>query len=377
MKLLMHACCAPCSVYCIKELRNENIEPTIFWYNPNIHPYTEYKARRDCLKEYCKKINVNLEIKDEYGLDEFCKNIFLENNTSRSKNGMQNQDENILQNENVIRSKDDVQIRNKNQKSDLDIARDNFNINLDARCVNYCYPKRLRQTFEFAKRNGYDAVTTTLLYSIYQKHDFIKTYCEKLSKEYGIEFLYRDFRKGFWEGHDGAIEAGLYMQKYCGCIFSEEQMILAHTNEKPVLPEGFEFLPVKRSIVIKKEKENKEQYMDLLLEADPSKDMINDYLRDGELFVLTYKDDVACVAVVIRIDDETIELKNIATKEIYRGQGYGKKMLKYLADNYKQKYKKMLVGTSENNIPFYVKQGFDKYEKTIKNYFVDNYDKEK
>ena len=101
--------------------------------------------------------------------------------------------------------------------------------------------------------------------------------------------------------------------------------------------------------------------MDLLLEADPSKDMINDYLRDGELFVLTYKEKVACVAVVI--------------KE-YRGQGYGKKMLKYLADNYKQKYNKMLVGTSENNIPFYVKQGFDKYEKTIKNYFVDNYDEE-
>ena len=59
----------------------------------------------------------------------------------------------------------------------------------------------------------------------------------------------------------------------------EEQSMLAHTNEKPVLPEGFEFLPVKRSIVIKKEKENKEQYMDLLLEADPSKDMINNYLK--------------------------------------------------------------------------------------------------
>ena len=51
-------------------------------------------------------------------------------------------------------------------------------------------------------------------------------------------------------------------------------------------------------------------------------------------------------------------------------------MLKYLADNYKQKYDKMLVGTTENNIPFYVKQGFDKYESTIKNYFIDNYDKE-
>ena len=325
MKLLMHTCCAPCSVYCIDTLRKEGIEPTLLWYNPNIHPYTEYVLRRDCLKEYSKKIGVNAIFEDEYGLEPFCKEVI-----------------------------NDVKTR----------------------CIKYCYPIRLRHTFEYAKEHGYDTVTTTLLYSIYQKHDYIKHLMEKYSEEYGIKFLYKDFRVGYWEGHQKAHELGLYMQKYCGCIFSEEQMILTHTNEKPVLPEGFEFLPVKRSIVIKKEKENKEQYMDLLLEADPSKDMINDYLRDGELFVLTYKDDVACVAVVIRIDDETIELKNIATKEIYRGQGYGKKMLKYLADNYKQKYKKMLVGTSENNIPFYVKQGFDKYEKTIKNFFIDNYKEE-
>ena len=76
------------------------------------------------------------------------------------------------------------------------------------------------------------------------------------------------------------------MQKYCGCVFSEEQSMLTHTGSKPKLPERFEFLSVKRSIVIKKEKENKEQYLDLLLEADPSKDMINNYLKfgDGSLF---------------------------------------------------------------------------------------------
>ena len=50
----MHTCCAPCSVYCIDSLRAEKIEPTLFWYNPNIHPYIEYKTRRDCLKEYAK-----------------------------------------------------------------------------------------------------------------------------------------------------------------------------------------------------------------------------------------------------------------------------------------------------------------------------------
>lgn len=325
MKLLLHACCAPCSVYCIETLRQEGIEPTLYWYNPNIHPYKEYQARRDCLIDYTNRLNIELVLNDVYGLDEFCKNTVN---------------------------------------------------NLSARCVDYCYPVRLRETFKYAKENGYDAVSTTLLYSIYQKHEYIKKLCEELSKEYKIYFLYRDFRIGFWKGHDKAKEEELYMQKYCGCVFSEEQSILTHTDSKPKLPEGFKFLPVKRSIVIKKEKDNKEQYMDLLLEADPEKEMIEKYLKDGELFVLTYKETIACVAVVIKIDEDTVELKNIATKEEYRGQGCGKKMLKYLADNYKQKYNKMLVGTSENNIPFYVKQGFDRYEKTIKNYFVDNYDEE-
>jgi len=68
-------------------------------------------------------------------------------------------------------------------------------------------------------------------------------------------------------------------------LYWEESRYNNPNSLKPVLPGGFEFLPVKRSIVIKKEKDNKEQYMDLLLEADPSKDMINDYLRDGELFL--------------------------------------------------------------------------------------------
>jgi len=61
MKLLLHTCCAPCSVYCIKSLREEGIEPTVYWFNPNIHPYMEYKARRDTLKEFCKNVVDDLE----------------------------------------------------------------------------------------------------------------------------------------------------------------------------------------------------------------------------------------------------------------------------------------------------------------------------
>lgn len=171
MKLLMHTCCAPCSVYCIDTLRKEKIEPVIYWYNPNIHPYTEYSARRDCLREYAKSINVEAIFEEEYGLDEFCKNVIGD-----------------LQN----------------------------------RCKNYCYKVRLEQTVKYAKEHGYDAFSTTLLVSPYQNHEALKEVCENLSKEYDIEFVYRDFRVGFREGQTKARELGLYMQKYCGCVFSEE-----------------------------------------------------------------------------------------------------------------------------------------------------------
>ena len=325
MKLLLHTCCAPCSVYCIDTLRKEEIEPTVYWFNPNIHPYMEYKARRDCLKEYTKSIDVNAIFEENYGLDEFCKHVIGD-----------------LQN----------------------------------RCKNYCYPVRLEQTAKYAKENGYTHFSTTLLVSPYQNHEALIEVAEQMAKKYGIEFLYRDFRVGFREGQAKARELGLYMQKYCGCIFSEESRYINHNQGMPKLPESFEFLPVKHSINIKKEKDNKEQYLELLFEADPSKEMIRKYLDDGELFVLTYNNEPVCVSVVTKIDNDTVELENIATKENYRGKGYETKMIKYLVDNYKTRYKKMIVGTTENNIPFYVKQGFDKYEKTIKNYFVDNYDKE-
>ena len=170
-KVLMHTCCAPCSVYCIDSLRSENIEPELFWYNPNIHPFIEYKTRRDCLKDYAKQVGVGLIIKEEYGLDDFCQNV----------------------------------------------AGD-----IENRCVNYCYPKRIGEAAKFAKDHGYEAFTTTLLVSPYQKHDELHQVCEHAADYYGIEFLYRDFRVGFREGQNKARELGLYMQKYCGCIFSEE-----------------------------------------------------------------------------------------------------------------------------------------------------------
>ena len=323
MKLLMHTCCAPCSVYCIDRLRKEGIEPTVYWYNPNIHPYKEYEARRDCLKEYTKSINVEAIFEEEYGLREFCKNVIGD---------------------------------------------------LNNRCTNYCYKVRLEKTVIYAKQNGYDTFTTTLFVSPYQKHEEIKRICEELAKKYDINFLYIDFRVGFREGQAKARELGLYMQKYCGCIFSEE---MRYYNRNPIQTSNTNSyeIPKEPRMQVKKI-ENKEDYIDLLLEADPSKDMIHKYLNDSDVYALKKEDELISIAVILHIDRKTLELKNIVTKENYRNKGYAKTLLKSLCGNYKQKYDRMLVGTTENNIPFYVKQGFDKYEKTIKNFFIDNYKEE-
>ena len=104
--------------------------------------------------------------------------------------------------------------------------------------------------------------------------------------------------------------------------------------------------------------------------------MIHRYLNDSDVYGLKVDEEIVSVAVICTIFQNTLELKNLVTKEEYRGKGYAKKLLKSLCGNYKQKYSKMIVGTTENNIPSYVKQGFDKYEKTIKNFFVDNYEEE-
>ena len=81
MSVLLHICCAPCSISCIEMLREEGMEPTGFWFNPNIHPYKEYQARKDTLVEYAAKIGLKLIMRDEYGLRPFIRAIYpsLEN----------------------------------------------------------------------------------------------------------------------------------------------------------------------------------------------------------------------------------------------------------------------------------------------------------
>jgi len=180
MKLLLHTCCAPCSVQCVEALAAEGVRPDLFWYNPNIHPYTEYRARRDSLKIFAEKRELPLVIEDEYGLRAFIK----------------------------------------------EVERDNCPAGSGAQRCAFCYRLRLEKAAQAAAEKAYQAFSTTLLISPYQNHELIKQLGEVMSAKYGVEFIYRDFRPRFREGQNQARAAGYYMQKYCGCIYSEEERYL-------------------------------------------------------------------------------------------------------------------------------------------------------
>jgi predicted adenine nucleotide alpha hydrolase (AANH) superfamily ATPase len=179
MKLLLHACCAPCSVACIAALRDEGIEPALFWYNPNIHPLTEYVNRRDALTQYAKSLGLPLIMEDDYGLRDFLY-------------GLKEQ---------------------APERSSFDAPR---------RCA-FCYSLRMERTAAVAKEKGFDAFCTTLFISPYQNHELLREQAAAAAEQSGTALLYRDFRPRFREGRQEARRLGLYMQKYCGCIFSEEE----------------------------------------------------------------------------------------------------------------------------------------------------------
>ena len=174
MNTLLHVCCAPCANQPIEVLRTDGFEVTAFWYNPNIHPFTEYRSRRNCVRDYAQEIGIPLIERNDYGLRPFVREV----------------------------------------ASDI-----------GGRCVK-CYEMRLFETARQAAEGGFDSFTSSLFISPYQNHELMRETAERAAHEYGVEFLYRDFRPYFRAGQDKARELNFYMQKYCGCVFSEEERYL-------------------------------------------------------------------------------------------------------------------------------------------------------
>ena len=121
-------------------------------------------------------------------------------------------------------------------------------------------------------------------------------------------------------------------------------------------------------------KENKKEYLSLLLLADEQENMIDRYLERGDMFVLD-DDGVKGECVVTDEGDGVLEIKNIAVAPGHQRKGYGKALIEYIADRYRERYSILQVGTGDSplTVQFYEKCGFVRHH-IVKNFFTDNYD---
>lgn len=162
-------CCGPCACWPIKSLRAEGHELRGFFFNPNIHPHAEFSRRLEAARDLAGLEDLPLIVRDDYPLEDWLRAV---------------------------------------------VWRESM------RC-EHCYHLRLDAAARLAAKSGFDAFTTTLLYSRQQKHDRIRRKAEAAGRQYGVRFLYRDFREGWRKGIEISKAAGLYRQDYCGCIYSE------------------------------------------------------------------------------------------------------------------------------------------------------------
>jgi len=220
----------------IESLKKE-YDITLYFYNPNIHPYQEYLKRLHCVERYTALVPVEIIYNKEYDLDKYLVGAlqakydppeYLQafQKTEKKNGGFQEK----------VEMKESLQIK-LTAKGGLEASSSTININdLKSRSSNkkdiqgnsdfnprcgYCINLRLTKTAEYAAENGFDAFTTTLLESKYQPHEYNRKIGSKLAKKYGIEFYYQDFRAGWKESIRFSKELQLYRQQYCGCIFSE------------------------------------------------------------------------------------------------------------------------------------------------------------
>ncbi len=157
--VLLHTCCAPCATYVHQWLKEGGFETTGYFFNPNIYPAEEREKRKKCLEYYGAMSNLPV--------------IFVEKDFS-----------------------------------------------LEAGDCEKCYEIRLRATAKYGKENKFDLFSTSLLVSPHQKHELIREVGLRVAQDEGVEFLYHDFRDGYYLSRELAARSNLYRQRYCGCSAS-------------------------------------------------------------------------------------------------------------------------------------------------------------
>ena len=171
--LLVHTCCGPCASGCFDRWRQAGFQVTSFWYNPNIHPYSEHQKRLQTLEDFFRKKDTPLVISEGYDIVSYF----------RAVAGHE-----------------------------------------DDRC-RHCFRLRLSATASAARERGFEAFTTTLLISPYQDQELLKQIGDEIARREGLRFISEDMRPCYPDSRRISQELDLYRQKYCGCIYSEWERI--------------------------------------------------------------------------------------------------------------------------------------------------------
>ena len=182
MNVLLHTCCASCLIIPCRRLREEDFQVSAFFYNPNIMPYREFRHRLTSFRDYASENDIPYYINEDYQLRFMLEKLLHPGDKSRCR---------------------------------------------------ACYDLRLFQTARFAAEKGFEAFSTTLSVSPYQDHEAIRKSGREAAEKWNVEFLYRDWRPEFRKGIKEAKQDGdIYLQGYCGCIFSEEERYRPSVRKK-------------------------------------------------------------------------------------------------------------------------------------------------
>lgn len=179
--LLLHSCCAPCSSYVLEYL-SKYFEITVFYYNPNIYPASEFEYR---LEEQQRFIREFLEKNSSANSIHFMEGKYENDRFYEVVKGLENEPERGL------------------------------------RCTE-CFKLRLGESAKVAAKGEFDYYTTTLSISPHKDAELLNTLGSEIGEKYGVKYLYSDFKKkgGFLRSTKLSEEYGMYRQDYCGCVYS-------------------------------------------------------------------------------------------------------------------------------------------------------------
>lgn len=243
-RLLLHACCGPCSLEPVRILRSEGVDPVVFYANSNIHPAEEYARRLATLREWAADADLEV-VEGAYDPDKWEATVGRIGNAAEAKYGVITDEEGDLEgetpsgtnsvggdlgrpssSESTVLDEGGASTASTEGYADASTAptegRTAARRAREARC-RACYRLRFEEAARYAREHGFAALGTTLSVSPYQYTRIIREELERACSHEGIKAHFADYRPFYDEATRRSREGGMYRQNYCGCRFSDAE----------------------------------------------------------------------------------------------------------------------------------------------------------